>query len=276
MRAPSGGQPVRARCARRAARTGVHQPAAHARTAQTGIDKLITILENSEPTFFTAEEYMTLYTTTYNMCTQRQPHDYSEPLYVRYREAFQQYLTDKVRPRHSCRTGPRWRAVPLCAPACQACDAGPCTTTDGLKQGSAGTWRGPTGVVVNRLSHVRLKPRRQRCKFELAVKRRPQWLAEWAEWAMAARRTFCDLCKKCRTICDSSASQVLVRVKSQETGTRLLKELAQAWTNHTVMVRWLTRFFNYLDRCEFACMRALIVAKRNKGAFCWAAMTRHP
>jgi hypothetical protein len=64
---------------------------------QTGIDKLITILENREPTFFTAEEYMTLYTTTYNMCTQRAPHDYSEPLYVRYREAFQQYLTDKVR-----------------------------------------------------------------------------------------------------------------------------------------------------------------------------------
>jgi hypothetical protein len=76
---------------------GLHHTSEKHVRLQTGIDKLITILENSEPTFFTAEEYMTLYTTTYNMCTQRQPHDYSEPLYVRYREAFQQYLTEKVR-----------------------------------------------------------------------------------------------------------------------------------------------------------------------------------
>ena len=29
----------------------------------------------------------------------------------------------------------------------------------------------------------------------------------------------------------------------------LLKELYQRWQNHKLMVRWLSRFFNYLDRC---------------------------
>ena len=28
----------------------------------------------------------------------------------------------------------------------------------------------------------------------------------------------------------------------------LLKELLKRWNNHKVMVRWLSRFFNYLDR----------------------------
>lgn len=29
----------------------------------------------------------------------------------------------------------------------------------------------------------------------------------------------------------------------------LLRELYQRWNNHKLMVRWLSRFFNYLDRC---------------------------
>jgi hypothetical protein len=28
----------------------------------------------------------------------------------------------------------------------------------------------------------------------------------------------------------------------------LLRELLNRWNNHKVMVRWLSRFFNYLDR----------------------------
>ncbi len=32
----------------------------------------------------------------------------------------------------------------------------------------------------------------------------------------------------------------------------LLKELLKRWNNHKVMVRWLSRFFNYLDRWEHA------------------------
>lgn len=35
--------------------------------------------------------------TIYNMCTQKPPHDYSEPLYKRYGNAFSTYITDKVR-----------------------------------------------------------------------------------------------------------------------------------------------------------------------------------
>lgn len=34
--------------------------------------------------------------TIYNMCTQKPPYDYSEQLYQRYREAFNNYINDKV------------------------------------------------------------------------------------------------------------------------------------------------------------------------------------
>jgi cullin 1 len=36
--------------------------------------------------------------TIYNMCTQKPPHDYSQQLYERYREAFNEYITAKVLP----------------------------------------------------------------------------------------------------------------------------------------------------------------------------------
>ena len=32
------------------------------------------------------------------MCTQKPPHDYSEALYERYKQAFSQYIDEKVRP----------------------------------------------------------------------------------------------------------------------------------------------------------------------------------
>ena len=35
----------------------------------------------------------------------------------------------------------------------------------------------------------------------------------------------------------------------ETTADTLLKELQWRWTNHRVMVRWLAKFFNYLDRC---------------------------
>ncbi|KAL7217513.1 hypothetical protein ACSBR2_010879 [Camellia fascicularis] len=31
--------------------------------------------------------------TIYNMCTQKPPHDYSQQLYDKYRESFQEYIT---------------------------------------------------------------------------------------------------------------------------------------------------------------------------------------
>ena len=41
--------------------------------------------------------------------------------------------------------------------------------------------------------------------------------------------------------------QVLPALGSQRDD-YLLKELHKRWNNHKVMVRWLSRFFNYLDR----------------------------
>lgn len=41
---------------------------------------------------------MMLYTTIYNMCTQKPPHDYSQQLYDKYREAFEEYITKTVLP----------------------------------------------------------------------------------------------------------------------------------------------------------------------------------
>lgn len=40
--------------------------------------------------------------TIYNMCTQKPPYDYSEQLYTRYREAFNSYISDKVRAPAAC------------------------------------------------------------------------------------------------------------------------------------------------------------------------------
>lgn len=44
---------------------------------------------------------------------------------------------------------------------------------------------------------------------------------------------------------------------------RLLAELHKRWNNHLVMTRWLSRFFNYLDRCGwgmiiYACIIAAV------------------
>ena len=41
--------------------------------------------------------------------------------------------------------------------------------------------------------------------------------------------------------------QVMPALKDKQ-GEYLLKELLKRWANHKVMVRWLSRFFNYLDR----------------------------
>jgi cullin 1 len=35
--------------------------------------------------------------TIYNMCTQKPPHDYSQQLYDKYRESFEEYITSMVR-----------------------------------------------------------------------------------------------------------------------------------------------------------------------------------
>ncbi|XP_019175238.1 PREDICTED: cullin-1-like [Ipomoea nil] len=65
---------------------------------QRGITKLKNILEGLPEPQFSSEDYMMLYTTIYNMCTQKPPHDYSQQLYDKYRESFEEYITLTVLP----------------------------------------------------------------------------------------------------------------------------------------------------------------------------------
>ncbi|KAG8067206.1 hypothetical protein GUJ93_ZPchr0005g14420 [Zizania palustris] len=65
---------------------------------QKGITKLKNILEGKPEPQFSSEDYMMLYTTIYNMCTQKPPHDYSQQLYDKYRESFEEYITYMVLP----------------------------------------------------------------------------------------------------------------------------------------------------------------------------------
>ncbi|KAF7837843.1 cullin-1 [Senna tora] len=70
---------------------------------QKGITKLKNILEGLPEPQFSSEDYMMLYTypssrTIYNMCTQKPPHDYSQQLYDKYRESFEEYILSTVLP----------------------------------------------------------------------------------------------------------------------------------------------------------------------------------
>ncbi|CAI9100076.1 OLC1v1037001C1 [Oldenlandia corymbosa var. corymbosa] len=66
---------------------------------EKGITKLKKILEgkDDEPQF-KSEQYMELYTTIYDMCTQKPPNDYSQQLYDRYGEVFESYMASVVLP----------------------------------------------------------------------------------------------------------------------------------------------------------------------------------
>ncbi|KAE8681172.1 Cullin-1 [Hibiscus syriacus] len=65
---------------------------------QKGVTKLKNILEGLPEPQFSSEDYMMLYTTIYNMCTQKPPHDYSQQLYEKYRESFEEYIRSSVLP----------------------------------------------------------------------------------------------------------------------------------------------------------------------------------
>ncbi|PKI41795.1 hypothetical protein CRG98_037795 [Punica granatum] len=65
---------------------------------QKGITKLKNILEGLPEPQFSSEDYMMLYTTIYNMCTQKPPHDYSQQLYDKYKESFEEYIFSTVMP----------------------------------------------------------------------------------------------------------------------------------------------------------------------------------
>ncbi|RHN64247.1 putative S-phase kinase-associated protein [Medicago truncatula] len=61
-------------------------------------DGINNILEGLPEPQFTSDGYMILYTTIYTMCTQRPPHEYSEQLYEKYKETFEEYIKSTVLP----------------------------------------------------------------------------------------------------------------------------------------------------------------------------------
>ncbi|KAM0029605.1 putative cullin protein, neddylation [Helianthus debilis subsp. tardiflorus] len=65
---------------------------------QRGITKLKNILEDLPESPFSSEEYMMFYQLVFDMCTQKPPHDYSQQLYDKYRESFEDYITSTVLP----------------------------------------------------------------------------------------------------------------------------------------------------------------------------------
>lgn len=64
--------------------------------------------------------------------------------------------------------------------------------------------------------------------------------------------------------------QVMPSLKDQR-DEALLKELHRRWTNHNLMVRWLSRFFNYLDRCDLKLLQPLVRAVCPQLSSCSAA-----
>ena len=50
-------------------------------------------------------------------------------------------------------------------------------------------------------------------------------------------------------------------------GEHMLRELVKRWENHKIMVRWLSRFFNYLDR--YYITRHALPALRDVGMLCF-------
>lgn len=62
------------------------------------IQKLQTIIEGDWETPLTAKEYSELYSTCYNMCTQKPPNNWAEQLYNRYSQSIKEYLQRAVLP----------------------------------------------------------------------------------------------------------------------------------------------------------------------------------
>ncbi|KAK1740548.1 cullin family protein [Skeletonema marinoi] len=69
------------------------------------IDVLERTLDNGFDTSFEPKEYIRIYTTCYDMCTQRSPYNWSRDLYQRHGETIEQYLNNTVLPALRDKTG---------------------------------------------------------------------------------------------------------------------------------------------------------------------------
>lgn len=68
------------------------------RDMDAGVARLKRILTTEDRQSFSSEEYIHLYTTIFNMCTQKPPHDYSKQLYDRYKKTLEEYIKITVLP----------------------------------------------------------------------------------------------------------------------------------------------------------------------------------
>ena len=66
--------------------------------------------------------------------------------------------------------------------------------------------------------------------------------------------------------------QVLPSIKEKH-DEFMLRELVKRWANHKVMVRWLSRFFHYLDRYFIA--RRSLPPLNEVGLTCFRDQVRH-
>eukprot|EP00804_Cyclotella_cryptica_P009609 CCRYP_006314-RA/>CCRYP_006314-RA protein AED:0.04 eAED:0.04 QI:147/1/1/1/1/0.75/4/2551/447 len=69
------------------------------------IDVLERTLDDGFGTSFEPKEYIRIYTTCYDMCTQRSPYNWSRDLYQRHGETIEQYLRNTVLPALQDKTG---------------------------------------------------------------------------------------------------------------------------------------------------------------------------
>ena len=63
------------------------------------------------------------------------------------------------------------------------------------------------------------------------------------------------------------SSKVVLPALGEKSGEFMLKELVRRWDDHKVMVRWLSRFFNYLDR--YYIQRHNLAQLKDVGALCF-------
>ena len=62
-------------------------------------------------------------------------------------------------------------------------------------------------------------------------------------------------------------ASVVLPALNEKSGEFMLKELVRRWDDHKVMVRWLSRFFNYLDR--YYIQRHNLAQLKDVGSLCF-------
>jgi cullin 1 len=75
------------------------------------------------------------------------------------------------------------------------------------------------------------------------------------------------LYKKYKEVFENYIEEVVMKALKTKNGEFLLKELDVRWKNHDIMVRWMARFFNYLDR--YYIQRHSFASLKDVGMMCF-------